>query len=68
MGHCGLSKFAGGCELNSGGLEQGLVVGLFSMMSEKISVLSFISQQVLKVYLPHSHICSLLDILLTEML
>jgi hypothetical protein len=25
--HCGLSKFVGGCELNSGGLEQGLVVG-----------------------------------------
>jgi len=68
VGHCGLSKFVGGCELNSGGLVQGLVVGLCSIMSEKISVLSLISQQVLKIYLPHLHICSLLAILLTDML
>ena len=60
MEHCGLSKFIGGCELNSGGLEEGLVVGLCSMMSEKISVLLFISQQVLKIDLSNSHICSLL--------
>jgi hypothetical protein len=63
--HC---SFVGGCELNSGGLEQGLVVGLCSMMSEKFSALSFISQRILKIYLPHSHICSLLAILLRDML
>ena len=68
MEHCALSKFVGGCELNSSGLEQYLVVGLCFMMSEKILVLSFISQQVLKIHLPHSHICSLLAILLTDML
>jgi hypothetical protein len=66
--HCGLTKFVGGCELNSGGLEQGLVVGLCSVMSEKILVLSLISQQVLKIDLPDSHICHLLDFLFTDML
>jgi len=66
--HCGLSKFVGGCELNSSGLKQYLVVGLCSMMSENIPVLSFISQQVLKIHLLHSHICSLLAILLTDIL
>jgi len=51
--HCVLTKFVGVRELNSGGLEQGLVMGLCSMTSEKIPVLSFISQQVLKTDLPH---------------
>jgi hypothetical protein len=66
--HCGLTKFVGGCELNSGRLEQGLVVGLCSVMSEKILLLSLISQQVLKIDLPHSHICRLLAFLFTNML
>ena len=64
----GLTKFVGRCELNSGGLEQGLVVGLCSVISEKIPVLSLISQQVLKTDLPHSHICCLLAFLFTGML
>ena len=51
--HCGLSKFVGECELNTSELEQSLVVGLCSMISEMISALTFISQQVLKIDLTH---------------
>lgn len=56
MEHCGLNKFDGGCELNSVGLGQELVVGLCSMILNKIAILSLISQQIFKTDLPHSHI------------